>query len=493
MATDHYNPSFSRGRKWRIGFSVVLQIIFVLALVVMANYLVVRHFPKRYFLSSNTSIQLSPRTLSFLGSLTNQVQVTLYYDKDEDLYNNIAELLKEYHSAAPNITVSTVDYYRDPGAAQELKVKYHLGSSTNKNLVIFDCEGRTKILNGEGLMEKKFEQIASDDPQGRPTYWKKPIAFYGEVMFTSALLAVSNPKPLQAYFLLGHGEHRLDDTSDEGYQGFGSTLERSYIQIAPLSLLGSNGVPADCNLLIIAGPIDPISPSELKAIEQYLDEGGRLFALFNFTSLRREIGLEKILEKWGVGIGKDIVREPKNNLLSSGLDVIVGHFTRHPVVNPLTGSAIQLVLPRSISRIGLSSPANDGLKVEEIAFSSPQSVLARTNSTAPPQAYPLIVAVEKSKAVASERGTTRILVTGDSLFLDNRQIESALNRDFTDYAVNWLLERNVLLQGLGPRPVAFYRLLVSKTQMQTLQWILLGALPGGILLFGSIVWLVRRR
>ena len=68
-----------------------------------------------------------------------------------------------------------------------------------------------------------------------------------------------------------------------------------------------------------------------------------------------------------------------------------------------------------------------------------------------------------------------------------------MNRDFTDYAANWLLERNVLLQGLGPRPVTFYRLLVSKTQMQTLQWILLGALPGGILLFGSIVWLVRRR
>ena len=491
MGTDYNKPSFSRGRKWRIGFSVVLQIIFVLAVVVMANYLASRHFARRYFLSSNTTIQLSPRTLSFLSSLTNQVQVTLYYDKSEDLYSDIAELLKEYHSAAPNIAVSTVDYYRDPGAAQELKVKYHLGSSTNKNLVIFDCEGRTKILNGEGLMEKKLEQIASDDPEGRPTYWKKPVAFYGEVMFTSALLAVSNPKPLQAYFLLGHGEHRLDDTSDEGYQEFGRSLEQSYIQVAPLSLLGTNAVPADCNLLIIAGPIDPISPPELKAIEQYLDEGGRLFALFNFTSLRKEIGLEKILEKWGVKVGADIVREPKNT--SNGADVFVGHFTRHPVVNPLTGSMIQLVLPRAISKIELSSPAGDGLKVEEIAFSSPQSILARTNSTAPPQAYPLIAAVEKAKAISSQRGTTRILVVGDTLFLDNRQIESALNRDFADYAANWLLERNVLLQGLGPRPVSFYRLLVNRTQMQTLQWILLGALPGGILLFGSIVWLVRRR
>ena len=58
---------------------------------------------------------------------------------------------------------------------------------------------------------------------------------------------------------------------------------------------------------------------------------------------------------------------------------------------------------------------------------------------------------------------------------------------------NWLLERNILLQGLGPRPVTEYRLLVTRTQMRTLQWILLGALPGGILLFGGLVWLVRRR
>jgi cytochrome c-type biogenesis protein CcmH/NrfF len=34
---------------------------------------------------------------------------------------------------------------------------------------------------------------------------------------------------------------------------------------------------------------------------------------------------------------------------------------------------------------------------------------------------------------------------------------------------------------------------MSKTQMQTVQWVLLGAMPGGVLLLGGMVWLGRRR
>ena len=43
-----------------------------------------------------------------------------------------------------------------------------------------------------------------------------------------------------------------------------------------------------------------------------------------------------------------------------------------------------------------------------------------------------MVAVEKGaiKDVITERGSTRMVVVGDSLFLGNHQIDSAANRDF---------------------------------------------------------------
>jgi hypothetical protein len=106
-----------------------------------------------------------------------------------------------------------------------------------------------------------------------------------------------------------------------------------------------------------------------------------------------------------------------------------------------------------------------------------------------------MVAVEQKPVpgVANPRGTTRMIVAGDSFFLNNRQIESLANRDFAGYAVNWLLDRTVLLDGIGPRPVTEFRLTMTRDQQKTVRWLLLGALPGAVLLFGGLVWLARRK
>jgi hypothetical protein len=260
-----------------------------------------------------------------------------------------------------------------------------------------------------------------------------------------------------------------------------------------LELLGTNTVPLDCNLLVIAGPRDPIPQVELDRIEQYLNEGGRMFVMFNVAATNRETGLEKILAKWGVQVGDSTISDTEYT--TAGNDVIAFNFSRHPAVNPLTGSRLQMILPRPISKLESNTAASDeDGQVQEIAHSGPQSVLRNGDASQKPQSYPLMVAVERAPAKAlTQRGITRILVIGDSLFLGNIKIESGANRDFANYAANWLLERNTLAQGLGPRSVTEFRLLIPEIQMRNLQWILLAAVPGGILLLGGIVWLSRRK
>ena len=151
-------------------------------------------------------------------------------------------------------------------------------------------------------------------------------------------------------------------------------------------------------------------------------------------------------------------------------------------------------MPRPVSHVEAPNPPADAPKVEELAFSSPQSTLLG-DPTVAPRSYPLMAAVEQKtvSGVAKSRGSTRILVVGDSFFLGNRQIESAANRDFLGYAVNWLLDRTVLLEGIGPRPVKEFRLTMTRDQLEKVRWLLLGALPGGVLAFGWLVWLVRRK
>ena len=487
MAT-HSQPSFSPGRRWKIGFDVVVRTALVLAVVVMVNYLGAK-FYGRFYLSSQTRVQLSSRSLSVLHSLTNQIAVTVYYDKTDDWYPAIIALLNEYRSANPKISVKTVDYLRDAGEAQKIKAQYKLGSTKDKDLVIFDCDGRVKVVNGTSLTQVKLEQVPNATER---EFRRKPVAFNGEMMFTTMVLAVVNPKPLKAYFLQGHGEPSLTDTGETDYQKFGAVLAESYIATEPLKLMGDAAVPEDCNLLVIAGPSAAFSEAELQKIDQYLAQGGRLFMLFNYYSVQHPTGLEPIFARWGVNVIPDTVVEPSNT--TSGQDVITYDFAAHPAVDHLVQLALQLVLPRPVSKIDWKNPPANPLKVDELAFSSPQSKLIREPAV-PPRRYPLMAAVEQKSApgVASTRGTTRMIVVGDSFFLGNRQIESAANRDFASYAANWLLDRTVLLEGIGPRPVTEFRLTMTQAQQRNVRWLLLGALPGAVLTFGCLVWLVRRK
>jgi len=489
MATESRpKPSFSRGLKWGAAFHVFFLIFLVAAVVAMINY-ISGDFFLRFHWSASSKNQLSPLTLNFLNSLTNRVKVTVYYSEQDSMYGAVASLLREYHLANSSITIETVDYLRDAGAAQKVKAAYHLDAKTDKDLVIFDCEGRVQVVPGDALA--KYALAKRLDEKGDPELFKKPAEFLGERMFSSALLAVTNLKPLRACFLKGHGEHAPDsDDPNFGYLKFASLVEQNYIHTEPLELSGTNGVPVDCNLLIIAGPRTAIPDFELEKIGQYLSQGGRLLALFNAYSIGKDTGLEKVLAKWGVEVGNSLARD--DSVPSLPEDVLVKTFSKHPIVNSLLDTPLFLIRPRPVSRLNLGSQAADAPRVEEIAFTGPNAV---TTDGRGPKAFSLAVAVEKGaiKDVVTERGTTRIVMVGDSIFLANTPIDSAANRDFAGYAINWLVDRSQLLEGLGPRPVVEYTLVMTRSQFQRLEWILLAAMPGGILALGGLVWLRRRR
>jgi hypothetical protein len=500
MATDPQpKPSFSPWRKWGIAFNVGVLVVLVLAVVVMVNYLA-REIFVRFHVNTRTRMELSPGTLGLLKSVTNRVLVTLYYDKEDPLYGSVKDLLDEYSLVNSRISVQTVDYTRDAGAAQKIKAKYHLASATDKNLVLFECQERSWPVAGNALAKYVLDEVRSDKQER--VMQRRITGFLGEMAFNQALLKVIDPKPFNACFLVGHGEHSLEGGDQRlGYLKFASVLFQKNIRLTPLSLLGTNQVPADCSLLIIAGPATSIPDTELVKIERYLAGGGRLLALFNAnsldnrTGLDRAIGLQKILAKWGVRVGDAVISDPEHADKES--DVVVSGFTQHPIVNPLLGArtGLDLIRPRPVANLNTGSPqAADAPRAEAVAFSSPQAFIEGDPNRERHQ-FAFIVAAEKGaiRDVIAERGTTRIVVVGDSLFLANQEIDKLGNRDFAGYAVDWLLERPYLAQGAGPRPFKSFRFAMTKAQLQEVKLILLGGFPGIVLAVGGLVWLRRRR
>ncbi len=194
-------PSFSPGRRWKIGFDVVVRTALVLAVVVMVNYLG-SLFPGRFYLSSQTRIQISPRTEDVLQALTNHVTVTLYYDTQDDFYPTIVALLNEYHAVNPKLSIRTVDYIRDAGEAETVKAQYKLNSPDRKNLIIFDCGGGRlpKIVPGDALAKYTLEEVPNAKER---EFRKKPVAFLGEMMFTSDAARAGKPQAVQGVFSAG--------------------------------------------------------------------------------------------------------------------------------------------------------------------------------------------------------------------------------------------------------------------------------------------------
>ena len=83
------------------------------------------------------------------------------------------------------------------------------------------------------------------------------------------------------------------------------------------------------------------------------------------------------------------------------------------------------------------------------------------------------------------------VVVGDAAIWANGPLQSLGNRDFAALCMNWLLDRQQSM-AIGPRSISEYRLNLTPPQMRLLNGVLLGALSGGVLTLGFLVWARRR-
>jgi hypothetical protein len=491
---DELSPtsSFSARRKWGIVFSVLVSTLAAAALVAMINYLGARHF-LRFSLSHDARAQLSSQTLGLLRSLTNDVKVVAYFNKKAPLYEYVSSLLQEYSLTTPHVKVQTVDYLTDPALALKTKEMYHLGSAEDKDLVIFECNGRARPVDGAALGDYVVSEKSSEGEQRE--FERSLKSFRGEAVFSAAILSVTKPRPMKAYFLQNHGEHSPADEGRWGYSRFNDILKQNFVDAALLSLAGTNTVPADCKLLVIGGPMYRLPDVELNKIKDYLQQGGRMLVCFNVQTRGIKTGLEYILANWGVEVGQNRVRDPSQSSSQSADDIAISNFNwKHPLMNPLRNSSLHMISPRSIRKIESGKEAPGAPKVDELAYTGEKPFLDE-NVLPEKEPIPLMAAVEKASVngVFTERGQTRIVVIGDSYLLGNVYIGgSEDNHYFADRLVNWLLDQTEMLQGVPPRKIEPYKLQVTRSDIHTIQALFLAGMPGAILLLGGLVWLRRR-
>jgi hypothetical protein len=317
-----------RHRLW-ITLNTSAALLMALVIALMVNYLSFRHYYRADW-SRTQLYQLSSKTTGLLESLEKPVDVTISFQLRNVLYEDIHNLLREYQFHCSRLNIHRVDPDRDIAETEELKSKYQV---TEPNVVIFDCEGRTKYV--------RVDDIATIDASSGI---ERIRAFKGEQAFSSAIQGVVQETVPTVYFLTGHGERDIASFDRRtGFSRVEQLVERDNISVKPLRLSTEKQIPADCAVLIVAGAEQSMSQVEADMIAVWLRRSGRLMVL---ADAGQTSGLEKMLQEWGVLLRNDVVFDPDYSL--QGQDVYIATYGQHPITEKLSNIAAVFYRPRSI-------------------------------------------------------------------------------------------------------------------------------------------------
>lgn len=288
----------SRGywRATQSGTNALIATVAMLVILGLINFVAVR-YPFRADFTEQKTYSLAPQTLNVLSALQQPVEVLVFIGNDPSASDTQSQivlqnqlLLKEYQRQQPDLfKFRFVDPQAEPGLAR----KHNIRNLGDISLVYGE---RMKLLS-TGL---------------------------SEVNLTPAIALLTNNRKATAYFIQGHNEVPLSGFT-ESLAGAINQLKMEGITVEPLNLSLQQEIPANADVLVIAGPKLPLLEAELTILENYIKAGGNLFLMLDPEV---DVGLKPILKSLGTTLDGRLIVDLKHARLAWPAAVNYGE---HPI------------------------------------------------------------------------------------------------------------------------------------------------------------------
>jgi len=300
----------------------------------------------------------------------------------------------------------------------------------------------------------------------------------------------------------GSGEHRIDDSSSDGFTDFQTLVQKDNYKVKSVSLLEKAEVPADCTVLVIGGPSGDYIQPAVDAIKKYVEGGGRVLIMLDppLKIGRKEISdndaLTAMLNDWGVSAEKNLVLDdnPVSQLVGVGPEVpLITSYESHPIVNDLAGKATGFPVARSLE-------VKDGAKAKLTKlFSTSKNSFATYDlhsaeikvDPAKDKKGPFALAVAGTLDTGKQNSQGRIVVVGNSRWASNSFLRFNGNRNLLLNMLNWLSSDEDLIS-IRPKEQEDRRINLTRAQFLTLRAVSQFILPLIVVLGGVMVWWRRR-
>lgn len=479
-------------RRWRAaggGFHAFLQCALAVALTAAISAILFRFNPDLDITLPFARGVLDDGTRAQIASLDSPLEISAVVERNHFSAARVRRLLRAIrlaaHAYGRDIRIERIDPHRDVARASMLLES----SDARVNSLFFKSGDRSIVVPVERLFD-----YAVDPETGK----RIPTSFRGEAVCAAAMASVTSARFPVAYALAGHGERDFSDYDPlVGYSTLAREIRRQGYELRTLRLVASDGVPADCDVLIVAGPANELVDGEAVRIASYIAKGGRLLLL---SDRGRASGLEPLLARYGIALLPLTAVSPRT---LTGYEVVVSAFADHPAVHGMRNASAVFSAPQVLAAGGSATRPDEFVKTTALAF-APGDSWGETSADAFPRHFDQGVDVkgELPLAVAASRGTSakdidlkesRIVVIGDSHFGSNAALERGRNgnRDLLLNALDWLsgsAAADAFAPAADPR-----RPDLTRGNWTLFLILSVGVFPGAALLLSALYVLSRNR
>jgi len=456
------NSRWIEARQTKYAAYVTLYIVIVLGIISVANILGNR-YNKSYDATSNKRYSLSDQTAKIVKGLTQPATIT-YFDKTSS-FPVAKDLLDRYTSLSPKIKLDYVDPDKNPQVAR--------------------AAGITKY--GTTIVEVGAK--------------KEQAKAMSEEEVTGALIRDLKSTARTVCFVTGSGEHQIDDTARTGYSGLKDALGKDRYEVKSISLLEKPEIPAECTVVVVAGPQSDYVQPEVDAIKKFVEQGGRAMFLLDpplkiGRATAENEALTNALQDWGVTADKDVMLDPNpvGQLMGVSAEVaLVSTYESHPIVNEMKGTATGFPLTRSLEfKNGDKTNVQKLFESSQSSFATPKLDTPNVNPNDPKNMKgPLTIGVAGTYTTGKENSEGRFVVVGSSTWATNSFLKFNGNSDLALNAMNWLSSDEDLIS-IRPKAEEDRKLTMTRSQFNWVRFSSQFLLPGALLLAGLSVWWRRR-